>query len=47
MKIIAFLFGIFESRRTFSTYYGDMALDNAYDRGRDFAHKFTLRKYEY
>lgn len=50
-KIIAFLRGVLEFRRDFTwadpdreDWYTD--LDEAYDHGRELAHKLTLRKFE-
>lgn len=54
-KLIAFLRGIWEFRSSFT--WGDSEeardfwdgytpLDDAYDRGREFAHRVTFRKFE-
>jgi len=47
MKTIkAFIQGVIEFRCSFTTYYGDYAIDRAYDYGREFAHKITARRFE-
>jgi hypothetical protein len=45
-KIIAFLNGIFEFKSSFTTHYEDYGLLISYEKGRDFAHVITFRKYE-
>ena len=42
----AFLLGMTEFRCAFTAAFTDDALNDAYDRGRDFAHRLTLRRYE-
>lgn len=44
--IKAFLLGMYEFRRAFSTHFADWTLANVYDRGRELAHMLTLRHYE-
>lgn len=46
MIIKAFLLGIQEFRLSFTMSYDDDALTVAYDRGREFAHVVTFRKFE-
>lgn len=49
-KAIAFLRGAYEFRRSFTwadPEGGYTALDEAYDRGREFAHRVTLRRFEH
>lgn len=43
--IWAFLLGVFEFRQDFTTHIGP-DLDEAYDRGREMAHRLTLRRFE-
>lgn len=45
MRAIAFLVGMYEFRRSFTTRYDDER-DEAYDRGREWAHQLTLRRFE-
>lgn len=42
----AFMLGMVEFRKSFTTHHDDLALADAYDRGRDMAHRLTLRKFE-
>ncbi|WP_181155129.1 hypothetical protein [Burkholderia multivorans] len=42
----AFWLGIREFRSDCTTAYDDDDLAQAYDRGREFAHRFTLRRFE-
>jgi hypothetical protein len=44
--ILAFLKGMREFRRDVTTHYADWALMDAYDRGREWAHRVTLRRFE-
>lgn len=44
--VLAFLLGVREFRLSFTTAYDDPDLGAAYDRGREFAHKITLRQFE-
>lgn len=44
--ITAFLQGITEFRLSMTTSQPDQDHYEAYDRGRDLAHKFTLRRYD-
>ena len=46
MKTIAFLKGALEFRRAFTTRFEDLDLADAYDRGREFAHWVTCRRFE-
>lgn len=47
MKTIkAFIQGVIEFRCSFTTYYGNYATARAYDYGREFAHKMTVRHFE-
>lgn len=43
--IKAFLLGIWEFRRSFTTNCGDF--DQQYEQGRDFAHAATFRHYDH
>jgi hypothetical protein len=45
-KLKAFVIGMVEFRSDFTMYYTSYELKMAYDRGREFAHKITLRKFE-
>lgn len=45
-KLNAFLLGMKEFRSMVTTSYNDLDLLDAYDHGRDLAHKLTLRKFE-
>ena len=54
-RIIAFLRGMYEFRRSFTwadptedidLWDGYTPLDEAYDRGREWAHRLTLRKFD-
>jgi hypothetical protein len=42
----AFLLGIREFRYGMTTHFEDLDLLEAYDTGRELAHKLTLRRYE-
>lgn len=42
----AFLLGMLQFRRAFTTRCATEELRDAYDRGRDFAHRITFRHYE-
>lgn len=44
-KLKAFLLGVYEFRYNVTTHY-DYPLIETYDRGREFAHKITLRYFE-
>lgn len=44
--LMAFLKGVREFRRSFTTHYDDDNLLEWYDRGRELAHVVTLRRYE-
>lgn len=44
--ICAFLFGMREFRHAFTHYYPSQRECHAYDSGREFAHRITLRHYE-
>lgn len=43
---LAFLRGMREFRRTLTTYYADYGQLLAYDSGREWAHRLTLRRFE-
>ena len=45
-KIIAFFLGIYEFNSNSTTSYGDESTMNNYDKGRDLAHKLTLRLFD-
>lgn len=45
-KIRAFLTGFAEFRNAFTSHYDDLALADAYDAGREFAHRLTLRHFD-
>lgn len=44
--LLAFLLGAFEFRSSMTTAYTDDRLANAYDWGREWAHRITLRRFE-
>jgi hypothetical protein len=44
-KLAAFAKGIREFRSSFTTHY-EWPLIESYDRGREIAHRFTLRRFE-
>jgi hypothetical protein len=46
LALIAFIIGAIEFRRAFCTRYDDWSLTCAYDRGREYAHILTLRRFE-
>ena len=47
MKTIkAFLLGMAEFRLSFTTHIEDWHLQTAYDKGREFAHRLTFRRYD-
>lgn len=43
----AFMTGVVEFRLSVTTGYSDPRLDHAYDIGREFAHRITLRKFDF
>lgn len=45
-RIKAFAEGVLEFRLSSTKHYDDPALVDAYDKGRDLAHRLTLRRYE-
>jgi len=45
-KIEAFVMGMIEFRSSFTMYYTSYHLKLAYDRGREFMHRVTFRKFE-
>ena len=45
-KLKAFVLGMREFRTSWTTHLEDEALMEAYDAGRDFAHRITFRLYE-
>lgn len=44
--IIAFLKGFYEFRCSFTTHYANDVHANAYDWGREWAHRITLRRFD-
>ena len=44
--VIAFLLGAREFRLTYTKSYSNEQLRNAYDAGRELAHKLTFRRFE-
>lgn len=45
-SIRAFILGMAEFRSSFTTHYEDLDLLEAYDLGREWAHRITLRRFE-
>jgi hypothetical protein len=45
-KAKAFINGVREFRSDLTTHYDDLALLKAYDLGREWAHRLTLRRYD-
>lgn len=45
-RLAAFLAGLREFRLTITTAYDDDALADAYDTGRELAHRITRRRFE-
>lgn len=45
-SIKAFLLGMAEFRLSFTTHIADGHLQNAYDSGREWAHRLTFRHYD-
>jgi len=45
-KVKAFIDGVREFRMSFTTHYADNNLQYAYDLGREWAHRLTLRRYD-
>lgn len=45
-RIKAFILGMREFRMSFTTHCSDMDEDYAYNLGREWAHRLTLRRYE-
>lgn len=45
-NIQAFVLGMYEFRRDLTTHFDADALIETYDKGRDLAHRLTLRKYD-
>lgn len=45
-RLRAFFLGMIEFRTEFTTYFGDYDLIEAYDSGRDLAHRLTFRRFE-
>jgi hypothetical protein len=43
----AFITGIKEFKHSVTTGYPDSLRNNAYDTGREFAHRLTFRKFDY
>jgi hypothetical protein len=46
IKLRAFVLGMREFRTSWTTHFEDETLMEAYDAGRDFAHRITFRLYE-
>lgn len=44
---LAFINGMREFRSDLTTHYNDRDLLNAYEWGREWAHRLTLRRYDY
>jgi hypothetical protein len=44
--IRAFFLGMAEFRLSFTTHFADLDLMEAYDWGREWAHRLTLRRFE-
>lgn len=44
--LTAFVLGMWEFRLSFTTYYADYGLQIAYDHGREWAHRLTLRHFD-
>ena len=45
-KVRAFMLGMYEFRRDLTTHFDTDYMLEIYDRGRDLAHRITLRKYD-
>jgi hypothetical protein len=45
-KMKAFALGMKEFRLSFTTHFADYDLQRAYDKGRDTAHRLTLRHFD-
>jgi len=45
-KLKAFIEGVREFRSDMTTHYEDVALLEAYDLGREWAHRLTMRRYD-
>ena len=45
-RLIAFIWGMMEFRSCVTEGFYDLALMDAYDEGRDFAHRLTLRWFD-
>lgn len=49
-RLVAFVWGVIEFRSLITSSFGPLdeytAQDEWYDRGREFAHRITLRRYE-
>ena len=46
-RLQAFFFGVIEFRSSFTRRYHDWKRARAYDSGRDWAHRLTLRRYDH
>jgi hypothetical protein len=46
-NILAFLNGVREFRSSFTMWYADNERQHAYDMGREWAHRLTMRRYDY
>lgn len=45
--VVAFVLGMYEFRRSFTTSYDDDSLCEAYGWGREIAHRMTLRYFDH
>ena len=45
-RLTAYLLGMREFRLSWTTGFDDLDMMDAYDRGRDMAHRLTLRRFE-
>jgi hypothetical protein len=45
-KVQAFINGVREFRSDWTTHYSDYGVLGAYDLGREWAHRLTLRRYD-
>jgi hypothetical protein len=46
IRVKAFILGVTEFRSDLTTHLAAFSLEEAYDRGREFAHVVTLRRYD-
>jgi len=45
-KAAAFILGIFQFRSNITAHFDDLAQSEAYDHGRELAHRLTMRHFE-